>query len=183
MNALRCSLRGHDVAGPLRAFFAPDEADRLRAHRNVPNAILHLQAQRIKDAFSGASSVSLSHVELSRTIDRLCDSMGAVERIKGTVFPRQYGYYSSVFTMLYSYLLPFILVQECGWMMIPFTILIGFIFFSLDNIAAGIEDPFNNTYNDVPMDALCRTVEIDLRQMSGEKDVPKAVEPAHGFLM
>jgi ion channel-forming bestrophin family protein len=31
--------------------------------------------------------------------------------------------------------------------------------------------------------ALCRTIEIDLREMLGETKLPKAIEPKNGVLM
>ncbi len=180
--ALNNSLRGRDVIESVRAYFPPEALSRIEVQRNIPNAILQLQAMRLAAAF-GENCGNMAHTELSRTLDRLCDSMGSAERIKSTVFPRQYGYYATVFTMMYSYLLPFILVQECGWLVIPFTVLIGFIFFSLDNIAGQIENPFSNTFNDTPMDFLCRTIEINLRQMNGDAECPEPIEPVNGFLM
>ena len=37
--------------------------------------------------------------------------------------------------------------------------------------------------NDVPMTALCRTIEIDLRQMLNETDVPSPMKPENDILM
>jgi putative membrane protein len=44
------------------------------------------------------------------------------------------------------------------------------------------EDPFEGFINDVPMTALCRTIEIDLRQMLGEEDLPDAIQPIDDIL-
>jgi putative membrane protein len=44
------------------------------------------------------------------------------------------------------------------------------------------EDPFENKITDVPMTALCSTLERDLREMLGETDLPTKPEPAKGFL-
>ena len=46
-----------------------------------------------------------------------------------------------------------------------------------------LSDPFENQMNDTPMTAICRTIEIDLRQMLGEKDLPEPLEPENGILM
>ena len=45
------------------------------------------------------------------------------------------------------------------------------------------EDPFENFINDVPMTALCRTIEIDLREMLGETELPEGIKPENGVLM
>ncbi|MFC7670541.1 hypothetical protein ACFQT0_27470 [Hymenobacter humi] len=44
------------------------------------------------------------------------------------------------------------------------------------------ENPFENKMNDVPMTALCRTIEIDLRQMLSETDLPAPMQPRNGVL-
>ena len=44
------------------------------------------------------------------------------------------------------------------------------------------ENPVEGRYNDVPISALSRTIEIDLRQMLGETEVPEPLEPIDGIL-
>ena len=45
------------------------------------------------------------------------------------------------------------------------------------------ENPFEGLGNDIPMLSLCRVIEIDLREMLGETDLPKPVEAVNGVLM
>jgi putative membrane protein len=45
------------------------------------------------------------------------------------------------------------------------------------------EDPFENRITDVPLTAMCNTIEIDLREMLGEKLLPIKAEPQNGFLL
>jgi len=44
-------------------------------------------------------------------------------------------------------------------------------------------DPFENFVNDVPMTALCRTIERDFRDMSEETDIPEGIKPNKGVLI
>jgi putative membrane protein len=54
----------------------------------------------------------------------------------------------------------------------------------LDQIAAYLQDPFDNRKSDIPMSALSRTIEINLRQMIGETEVPEPLLPdKNGILM
>lgn len=46
-----------------------------------------------------------------------------------------------------------------------------------------LSDPFENRINDTPMTAICRTIEIDLRQMLGETELPEPIQPENGVLM
>ena len=61
--------------------------------------------------------------------------------------------------------------------MIPFTILIMWIFTTMEYVGDNSEDPFEGKANDVPMTALCRTIEIDLRDMLDEEDLPNPIKP------
>ena len=45
------------------------------------------------------------------------------------------------------------------------------------------ENLFENSVNDIPMTAICRTIEIDLREMLGEKDVPAKIFPVKNIIM
>ena len=44
------------------------------------------------------------------------------------------------------------------------------------------ENPFDGLGNDIPMLSICRTVEIDLKEMIGE-EIPDAIAPVDGVLM
>ena len=115
---------------------------------------------------------------------------GKCERIKNTPFPRQYAYFSAVFTWIFISLLPFGLLSELGgrehsvvWVTVPLASVIAWIFYTMETVGDASEDPFENFINDVPMTALCRTIEIDLRQMLGETDVPPQLKPQNDILM
>jgi putative membrane protein len=88
---------------------------------------------------------------------------------------------------LFVLLLPFSLLEifekaPLPLLLVPFTLLIGFVFYIVEGVGRRIEDPFENKITDTPMTALCRTIEIDLRQMLGETDLPSKIEAVDGFL-
>lgn len=45
------------------------------------------------------------------------------------------------------------------------------------------ENPFQGMSNDIPMLSLCGTIEIDLLEMLGEKELPPQIKPQSGVLM
>jgi putative membrane protein len=51
-----------------------------------------------------------------------------------------------------------------------------------DQIGRDVETPFEDGIHDTPMTALCRTIEINLRQMLGETELPPPVQPVRGIL-
>ena len=69
------------------------------------------------------------------------------------------------------------------WMVIPFTTIISWVFMTIEMAGDNSEDPFENFINDVPMTALCRNIEIDLREMLGETELPPRIMPQDGILM
>jgi putative membrane protein len=180
--ALKNHLRRLDVLPDIKEFISAEESAFLKTQQNIPNALLQKQAETLQDVQEKGFIDSFRHVQMETKLSTLCDSMGGCERIKNTIFPRQYSVYSSLFIKIYSYFLPFVLVKNSGWMTIPVTMIIGFIFFAMDTIARGIENPFENSLNDTPMSALCRTIEINLKQQLGETELPPAIQPVNGFL-
>lgn len=45
------------------------------------------------------------------------------------------------------------------------------------------ENPFEGLRYDIPMLSVCRTIETDLLQMLGEKEIPKSIQPKNGVLL
>ena len=52
----------------------------------------------------------------------------------------------------------------------------------MEKIGSNSEDPFEGRINDVPMTALCRTIEIDLRDMLNEDPLPEKVQAQDNIL-
>jgi len=59
-----------------------------------------------------------------------------------------------------------------AWLSIPFTVIVGWVFLMMELVGDYSENPFEGLGNDIPMLALCRTIEIDLKEMLGETDLP-----------
>lgn len=69
------------------------------------------------------------------------------------------------------------------WLVVPFSALITWIFFLMEKIGDYSENPFEGTYNDVPITSISRGIEIDLREMFNDSFVPKPVQAQNGFMM
>ena len=70
-----------------------------------------------------------------------------------------------------------------AWVSIPFTVLVGWVYLMMELIGDYSENPFEGLGNDIPMLSLCRTIEIDLREMLGETELPPPIKPQNGVLM
>jgi ion channel-forming bestrophin family protein len=182
VHAIRCHLRKQDPFGEIAPFFPPDVLDDLRNEQNVPAAILHRMGMRLKAGYRRGLFDSMRFVSLQDTLTEMTNLLGGCERIKNTTLPRQYDVFPRLFVYAFNTLLPLALVKDLVWYTCPVSVLISFIFLALDRIGSNIENPFENTIHDTPISSLSRTIEINLRQMLGEKELPPKVEPVDGFL-
>ena len=69
------------------------------------------------------------------------------------------------------------------WLTVPVSTMIAWVFHTMDKIGESSENPFEGGPNDIPMAAMSRTIEIDLREMLGDKELPPPVTPVNQILM
>ena len=69
------------------------------------------------------------------------------------------------------------------WLTIPLSTLIIWAFYLMEKIGDYSENPFEGTYNDVPITSISNTIEIDLKEMINNHSIPSKTEPVNGFLM
>ena len=182
MHALRQHLRGLEPWEELAPLLSEQELSKLRKEKNVPLAIQQQMSALLRRC-QVRGWIDIAHWRaLDNTLDDLVDAQGGSERIKNTPMPKQYDYFPQLFVQIYCILLPLALVTNMRWLTPLGSTLVGFIFLALDKIGRDLEDPFDNTIYDVPLTAITTTIEINLRQLLGETELPQAEKPVHGVL-
>ncbi|MEM1337036.1 MAG: bestrophin family ion channel [Bacteroidota bacterium] len=136
--------------------------------------IMQLREQQILDGFL--------HQQMQKMITEFYTLMGKSERIKNFPFPRQYAGINYYFTILFVLLLPFAMLGIFAenyniWLTIPFSIVAAWVFITMEMIGDYSENPFEGLYNDVPILGISKSIEIDIRQMLEEVDLPAAEAP------
>ncbi|MEM7161639.1 MAG: bestrophin family ion channel [Bacteroidota bacterium] len=166
------------------------EVDMCRRAKNTATQLIRSQGEELKMLMENGMIEDFRHMEMMGTLEQLYVFQGKCERIKNTPLPRQYAHFSSIFTWIFILLLPWGLLGEfskmghdLSWLTIPFFVLIAWIFITMEAVGDNSEDPFEGFVNDVPMTALCRTIEIDLRDMLGEDNLPPKIQAKDGVLM
>lgn len=182
VHALRCHLRRQNPFPELESRLSPDVVAHLRTQRNVPIGMLLLMGQALREYFDQGRLDSIRFTNIDRTLTDLCNVQGACERIKNTPLPRQYHFFPKLLVYVYSGLLPLGLVEGLGMLTPIVSVLLSFIFVSLDTIGKEIENPFENTVHDTPMSSLTRSIEINLLQNLGRENLPRDVRPVDGFV-
>lgn len=180
--ALRQHLRGLEPWELLKPLLGEQELSELRDEKNVPLAIQQQMSALLRQC-QVRGWVDIAHWRaLDNNLDDLVDAQGGTERIKNTPMPKQYDYFPELFVQMYCVMLPLALVTNMGWYTPLGSTLVGFIFLALDKIGRDLEYPFDNTIYDVPMTSLTTTIEINLRQLLGETELPENEKPVHGVL-
>lgn len=62
------------------------------------------------------------------------------------------------------------------WFSIPFSTLLAWVFNTMESIGENTENPFEGGPNDVPITNMSRGIEIDIRQLIDDTDIPKPYE-------
>lgn len=157
---------------------------------NVAASLLRQQADQIAQLKREGRIDGWEHVELMRLVTECYAQQGAAERIKSFPFPRQYANYSHAFVKIFIFLVPFGLMKEmanlgegASWLVIPFSTLVAWVFYSMEQVGDFSEDPFEGGVNDVPLSTICRNIEVDLREMLGETVLPPRLHPIDEVLM
>ena len=183
VNATRAHLRQQDALSQIEHYLSPGDRASVQEIQNVPLAVLRLMGQELRRAHRSHLLDTIQFSSMDSTLSDLTDLLGGCERIKNTPLPRQYDTVPQFAIYTYSLFLPLGLVESIGWWTPFVSSLITFLFIAIDSIGSNIEDPFENRIHDVPMTTLCRTIEINLCQMIGDKDCPAPLEPTQGVLM
>lgn len=161
----------------------------LRVKNNVASGILKLQIMDLTRLKREKKLDEYEHSDLVRHVNEFFNLQGGCERLKSTPLFRQYSIFSRVFVVLFIYLLPFGLLKDLSnlaewgvWLTIPFSMLISWVFFTMEQIGEFSENPFDNSVNDTPIAAICRNIEIDIKEFLGEP-LPAKMNPVDDVLL
>lgn len=176
-----------DVINP---FLSAAEKEYVFQKKNPATHIISLQSKELKQLLDKGLIEDFRHMELENILADLYEHQGKCERIKNFPYPRQFATLNLYFVWLFILLLPFGMLREFGnlgdgliWLTIPFSSLVAWVFHTLEKIGESTENPFQGGANDIPMASLARTIEIDLREMLDETDLPQPVQAVHDILM
>lgn len=177
--ALKAYLR-NETDSYYTIFLSGSDLNQIRGHLNIPNAILSLQANDLQKLSNDKEIDGFRYLDLNKLITEFCDDMGRSERIRNTVFPTTYTYYSKNFIWIFIYAVTMAIGSAIGMWAIVFGTITGYIFFTIQSLGQTLVNPFERSPSALPLDQIARTIEINLLQMLGEKEIPKPVESVNG---
>ena len=146
-------------------------------HPNLSDRLLqHIGARLSRLSETGVIS-EWRYVQMETRLVSLSQVQAACERIKSTPLPFPYTLLLHRTIYLFCILLPFAMAEPLGWLTPVFTAIVSYTFFGLDEIGDDLEDPFGFDENDLPCNAILRTLEREVLAALGHVDLPPALEP------
>ena len=121
-------------------------------------------------------------IELEKTLLRLTNAMGGCERIRNTTFPRSYTRMINLLIYLFVIFLPFGLVEVPWFGLVSTSISFAIAFLMVDRVSIFLQDPFSNRPSDTPTQSISRTIDINIREMLGETELPQEFVAVNGIL-
>ena len=184
----------------LEGYLNHEETEYVLGLTNKQGACLKLQSNHFRDLHLDGYIDDFRHMEFKNMIGELFTLQGKAERIKNFPYPRQFATLNLFFCWIFVMLLPFGLMHEIDkigqtlvvtpdsgalyrlvaanfvWLTVPFSIIISWIFFTMERIGDVSENPFEGIGNDVPITTISRGIEIDIRELIGD-DKAEIPEP------
>ena len=182
----------------LLKYISKEELKNILSKNNKAVHLLSLQSDALKNLYDEGLLDNFRFMGMHSALMEFCGHQGKSERIKNFPYPRQIATISNFLVKLFCLLLPFAMLGEFEklnnaisgalkgnmvWFVIPFSVLISWVYTSLDQVGESTENPFEGSANDVPISQMSRNVEIDIREMLGETNLPVALQPRNNIVL
>lgn len=177
------TLRGLNPVANLEEYLSPEDLEKITRHNNKPLAILQLNTLDISELKNKDQVDTFSQVQINNTLVNFSNAMGMAERIKSTIFPTTYRLFLHFIIYVFIITLSISLRDIESYFEIPLLLIISSAFFLLEKSAKHLQDPFSNLPTDTAMTAIARTIEINIKQLINEKEIPNPQQPANFYLL
>jgi len=176
---------------------------------NKATACMKLQSNLLQQLKLKGYLEPFRHMQMENVLGELIDAQGRAERIKNFPYPRQFATMNNYLLWVFIILLPFGVMSEFErigksiiiddyssgfvqwihnhfvWLAIPFSVIISWIFYTLERVGDVTENPFVGLANDIPITTISRAIEIEMLELIGvdKNNIPKPVQPVFDISM
>ena len=180
-HCLRMTLRRQPQADRLSGYLSAAQLRKVMEANSPANRILLIMGEWLAvRRREGQLSDILFH-SLNNRLNDMSAVLSGCERIATTPVPFAYTLILHRTVYLFCIMLPFALVVDLHYMTPFVSALISYTFISLDSLAEELEDPFGTAANDLPLNAMCNTIERNLLDMTGQHPLPETLRPDRYF--
>jgi len=182
----------------LQKYLSSADLEYILSKKNRGAQLMSLQSRLIKELYDQEKILLLQFTEIHKGIREFLALQGRCEGIKDSPYPRQYAIINTFLVKVFCFILPFGMLRELDkanelvmgfmhghmvWLTVPFSVLISWMYTSLGQVGESTENPFEGSANDVPISFFCEMIEIDIREMLDETQVPVLTQPRHDILL
>ena len=163
--ATKLHLRSEAVNSELEGLMPPPRYFKLKTMNNPPLEIAFWIGDYFQSQYQ-RNSLNLYQLNaLNDVLNSMVDMLGASERILKTPIPLAYSIHLKQLLLIYCLLLPFQFVNSLSWGTGAIVALISFTLFGIEEIGEEIENPFGHDPNDLPLDAICTTMRLNIEDL------------------
>jgi putative membrane protein len=130
-----------------------------------PNLIAKKLYAKMNSLYKNKELTGDQLIIINEELKSFTDNCGACERIKNTPIPYSYNIFLKKMIFLYCMSLPIFFGSEFGYTTVAITIIVLYVFASIELIAEEIEDPFGEDDNDLPLDDICGRIKTNLNEI------------------
>lgn len=140
-----------------------------------------------------AHAYAIQMNELEKRVARMVEQVSGMEKIRSTPLPIAYVTHLRTFLFTYLCFLPYVWVDDWGWVTFPMVAFSAFALFGIEGASSEVEIPFDrNRPNHLALDAYCMIIldsvqglvvhEANLEMQAEQEDEPSELTTAPGKL-
>ncbi|EJL69171.1 bestrophin family protein [Chryseobacterium populi] len=184
------------IEDELRKYLSDQETSYILSKKNRATQLMARQSKELSEAYAKSEINDFQWTQINQQLVKFTDNQGKAERIKNFPYPRNFSSITTYLLLLFIVFVPFGLLKEFDklgdgtllegftlWFNIPFSLLVTWCFYTLDSVGEASVNPFEGSPNDVPITQISRTIEIDMRDMLDESNLPPAIAPKNNIVL
>lgn len=196
MNCYEIPERVSKLEDELKLLLSDSDYDYILKKKNRSTQLSALQSKDLAELYQSGKINDFQWSLLQQSLSKFTDNQGKAERIKNFPYPRNFSSITTYLLVLFVLSVPFGLLNEFDkigtgtflegysiWLNIPFTMILTWVFLSLDTVGESSMNPFEGSANDVPITQISRTIEIDMRDMLDEQNLPSPIAPKNNIVL
>jgi len=163
--ATKLYLRSQPVNHELELFMPREWYKKLKTMNNPPLEIAFWIGNYLQEQYKQGCLNPYQLTAMYKLLDTMVEVLGICERILKTPIPLAYSIHLKQLLLIYCLSLPFQLVANFQWLTALIVALISFTVFGIEEIGIEIENPFGCDPNDLPLDRICQTMQINIEDL------------------
>jgi putative membrane protein len=180
----------------LKKYLSETELQYILSKKNRATQLMASQSKELSEAYARGDINDFQWTQINQQLVKFTDDQGKAERIKNFPYPRNFSSITTYLLLLFILFVPFGLLKELDklgegtllegwtiWFNIPFSLMVTWCFHTLDSVGEASVNPFEGSPNDVPITQISRTIEIDMRDMLDESELPPAIAPKNNIVL